>query len=307
MRTGFCCWGAILLLWCPVTAAQDNWPVNDAFARHTGEQLVRLAKGLQGLESLSARQAQRWPRLGPNVEGPTLIVKTDRGNWAKVELDWGYRRAGGRLVPVVMIQRFVTYRATALHRVEARARQRMLFPGFYFDLDLGQVVPEDLGGDLYLDASGRLKPSGGAVLFAWQRGLRLPRRASGPRPWDHPEVRPQDFQGTWQLDADGRLRGRLVLEVDARGNATGHFISDRTGTRFEVFGKVQPATPHRLRLVVKLANSEQSFDLYLWSTHKSTMAGTTQLGTQRYGAVARRLLPKPPAVQSPATRSSAVR
>ena len=262
----------------------------DVFDRHDGFWLRRAAQQSKPVPAVTEAASRQWKRL-PGTEGPTLVVKTDQGNWAKLELDWGYRRGPKGLLRVLMLVRFQTYRAGQDQQVVARGRQRMLFPGFEFDLDLGQVVPSGLGGDLRLSASGQLQPAGGAQLFPWQRSW-LP-ETSGQEydPLDHPEVRVRDFQGTWLLDADGRRRGRLQLSVDQRGSVLGRFVSQQTGTAFEAIGKVQAATPHRLRLLIKFANSEQTFDLYLWTAGKRIMAGTTQLQGQRYGVVARRLVP----------------
>ncbi len=275
-----------------LAAAWAQQPGLDAFSRPGGAELRQLVQGSKPLLQLRASQAQSWPRLGPGVQGPTLIVRTDQGNWSKVELDWAFRRQGTKLVPVVVLVRFVTYRAESPDQVLARGEQRMLFPGFRFDLDLGQVVPQGLGEDLWSPEGKGLRAGAGAALFAWKKPLPREKNSEQYDPWAHPEVRPRDFQGTWHLDADGRLQGRLVLTVDERGSVNGQFISQSSGSRYEVWGKVQLATPHRLRLVIKLANSQQLLELYLWTSTKETMAGTCQLETQRYGAWARRLSPR---------------
>ncbi len=272
----------------PLLAQQ---PPGDVFDRHDGfwlRQAARQAKQTKGVDEALAR---RWKRLA-GTEGATLIVKTDQGNWAKMELDWGYRLGPKGLLRVLMLVRFQTYRAGQPQQVLARGSQRMLFSGFEFDLDLGQVVPAGLGGDVRFTSQGRLEPAAGAVLYPWQQSALPPANPDQYDPLDHPEVRVRDFQGTWLLDADGRRRGRLELTVDQRGSVQGRFVSQQTGTAFEAIGKVQAATPHRLRLLIKFANSEQMFDLYLWTAGKQTMAGTTELQGQRYGVVARRIKPQ---------------
>ncbi len=272
----------------PILAQQTS---GDLFDRHDGFWLQQVARQAQKAAAVDESQTRAWKRL-PGVEGATLVVKTDQGNWAKVELDWGYRRGPKGLLRVLMLVRFQTYQSGQPQQVLARGSQRMLFPGFEFDLDLGQVVPAGTGGDVRLTAQGRLEPVGGAVLYPWRHSVLPPADPDKYDPLDHPEVRVRDFQGTWLLDADGRRRGRLELVVDQRGSVQGRFVSQQTGTAFEAIGKVQAATPHRLRLLIKFANSEQMFDLYLWTAGKQTMAGTTQLQGQRYGVVARRVKPR---------------
>ncbi len=269
--------------------AQDSNP--DLFDRHDGFWLQQAAREIEQIKAVEEDQARAWKRLR-GTEGAALIVKTDQGNWAKVELDWGYRRGPKGLLRVLMLVRFQTYRAAQPQQVVARGKQRMLFAGFEFDLDLGQVVPPGMGGDLRLTDKGRLEPASGTAFYPWQRSALPPANPEKYDPLAHPEVRVRDFQGTWQLDADGRRRGRLELHVDRRGSVQGRFVSQQTGTAFEAVGKVQAATPHRLRLLIKFANSEQFFDLYLWTAGKRVMAGTTELQGQRYGVVARRLDPR---------------
>jgi hypothetical protein len=57
-----------------------------------------------------------------------------------------------------------------------------------------------------------------------------------------------------------------------------------------VIGRADAAA-HRIILEVELVNSHQAFEGYLWTTDKSTIAGTTTLSEQKFGFVARRAEP----------------
>ena len=82
-----------------------------------------------------------------------MIAKTDQGNLAKMLVSPGLRKLkpsekDGRLVPVLILERFETIDAGDRRSFKARGKEVMLFDGFQYDLDAGQVVPEGLGGDI---------------------------------------------------------------------------------------------------------------------------------------------------------------
>jgi hypothetical protein len=93
---------------------------------------------------------------------------------------------------------------------------------------------------------------------------------------------PQDFAGTWRIDADGRWKGEWELTVGENGRVTGTFLSDELQNRYDLTGQTA-ATPHQVKLDIILANAQMQIDAYLWTKDKSQMAGTVTLTGRKFG------------------------
>ena len=103
--------------------------------------------------SLTVRELEALPVVLRDERTAFVIVKTDQGNLAKMLVSPGLRKLkpsekDGPLVPVLILERFETIDAGDRRSFKARGKELMLFDGFQFDLDAGQVVPEGLGGDI---------------------------------------------------------------------------------------------------------------------------------------------------------------
>src|SRR5262249_26884195 len=90
----------------------------------------------------------------PNTEAAMIVVYTNDNRWAKLLVSAARHKhvpmpgAEAEYVPILRIERYVTFREASERAVLASGQGVSLFPGFHFHLDLGQVVPEKLGGDL---------------------------------------------------------------------------------------------------------------------------------------------------------------
>ena len=77
-------------------------------------------------------------------------------------------------MPIVVLERYVTYDRDRGDVTLAHGRNVMLFPGYEFDFDIGQVVPAGSGADLKFAADrqlaaidkAKLHPVNGSVLPA---------------------------------------------------------------------------------------------------------------------------------------------
>jgi hypothetical protein len=274
------------LLLC-VLWASPLWAI-DAFDRHTTSWLREAVKEKEPLTELSSGQAAAWKLLGPGVEGPCVVVRTSGGHWTKALLSWGLRKSGDERVSVLVIDRYVTYDNDRRDVALAAGKNVMLFPGFYFNFEIGQVVPEGQGGDVLFTAAGKLQPAGSARLFGLDGSALPPADKTRPDPLDHEGVLPRDFSGTWHVNADGRWRGLLQLSVTDEGSLQGSYTSEESQSVYPVTGRVSGA-PHRAALEVELANTVQSFEAFLWTKDKSTMAGTTLLADRKFGFYALRV------------------
>jgi hypothetical protein len=254
----------------------------DVFDRHALKDLQRGAEQCPAAMQLTLNDAAKLKPLAANLSSPCVIVKTDEGNFAKALLGWGLRKGGEQPTPVVLLERFVTYRVDRPGLTAAAGKDVMLFPGFGFNLDIGQVVPAGHGADIEFTADGAVKPVGSATLTPLNGSLLPPiDKTAKADPQTHEGVLLDDFAGTWKVDADGRWQGEWQLAV-ADGRVSGTFVSADSQSRYEITG--QPtATPHQLRLDVFLANTQMQVDAYLWTKDKSQLAGTVTLTGRKFG------------------------
>jgi hypothetical protein len=181
----------------------------------------------------------------------------------------------------------VTYRGDRDGIANANGKEVMLFSGMLFSFDIGQVVPADGGADIELTDAGVLKPVGAAKLFALNGSQFAVDAGAKPNPNDHEGVLPRDFAGTWKVTIDGRWTGVWEIAVDENRTVLGKFISAESQSRYELYGKVSNV-PHQAKFEIELANAQLSVDAFLWTTDKSTMAGTAVLSTRKFGFVATR-------------------
>lgn len=272
----------------------------DAFERHTTQILKQAARQGKPVEELTQQAAGDLKPLDKRNPLPCIAVRTAEGNWSKARIDWGFRRdKAGKLVPVLLVERFVTYDGQRLDNAVAAGHDVMLFDGFEFDLELGQVVPPGHGGDLVF-AKRALRPLEGTELYPLDGSLIPP---DDTPPQQVPDagrqgVLPRDFIGTWKVDGDGRWKGTLELNVAADGAADGRYFSDETQSVYPVKGHVS-RLPHRIHLDIELVGLVQVVEAYLWTSDKSKMAGTLLVNEQRFGFLAVRDEPAPPKTPQP--------
>jgi hypothetical protein len=269
-------------------ATSSAWSL-DTFDRHVTFWLRQAVKDTQPIAELTSGQAASWKSLGRGFS-PCVIVKTHSGHWTKALVAWGLKRGDeGKVAPVLFIERYVTYDNDRPDLALASGKGVMLFPGFHFNFEIGQVVPEGQGGDVVFGEDKKLRPVGGAQVFALNGSL-LPPAEAGEKydPTAQEGVRPRDFAGTWQVDADGRWAGQWILIVEEDGAVQGSYVSDESKSVYPVRGQVS-GLPHRMTLDVELANTTQSFEAFLWTKDKSTMAGMTTLAERKFGFYAKRV------------------
>ncbi len=256
----------------------------DVFERHRSEALRKVVETAPELDSLSLEQAIMLKSLSPTITSPCVVVRTNDGNLAKAQLAWGFRKGpGGEAIPVLLIERYVTYRSDREDVAAAAGQDIMLFAGFALNLDIGQIVPEGQGGDITLTPKSILKPLDSARLYGLD-GSQLAEEVDDPAgdPRDHEGVLPRDFAGKWTVSVDGRWRGEWDLKVVDRGRIQGKYVSEDSRSSYDLTGRIA-ALPHNLKLDLHLDNATQSFDAFLWTKDKSTMAGTTILSGRKFG------------------------
>lgn len=299
--------------------------LGDEFSRIVGPPLfdVPTRNALAGTARLSVRSIEAMPETVRGERAAFIVVATDEGNLAKLLVAPGLRRQAGagrkgELAPVLQIERFETIDGGDRLARKARGRDVLLFDGFEFDLDTGQVVPPGFGGDVRFQLKGpdgpELAALGNGKLFPIDRPIALP--AVGPgQPSPGPAVVPADFNGRYTLVANGQTSGALELSVEAGGEVSGRFRSDRNGSVYPVTGKVAADLPRRIEFEIRFPRTRQNYEGLLWTEDKNVFAGTARIVEHPYSFIAVRegaaLVPEsieassPP--RSPSTISASTR
>lgn len=257
----------------------------DAFDRHLSEHLQKVAKG-KPIPKFSLEMGGKLKTISPDISSPCIVVRTNDGNLAKVLVGWGFRRGAGKLIPVALIERFVTYRADRNDTAAASGKDVMLFAGFAYNFDIGQVVPDGQGGDVRLNEKGELEPVGKAEIFGVD-GSQLPPPKNGMEPEAQDGVVPRDFAGSWNITVDGRWNGELQLSVDRGGKLTGKYTSAESKSTYDLTGRVG-ALAHNVKLTIQLDNAAQTIDAFLFTRDKKTLTGISTLAGRKFGFLGER-------------------
>ncbi|CAN5718502.1 hypothetical protein BH23PLA1_BH23PLA1_34950 [soil metagenome] len=269
----------------------------DDFERLEGRTLSDLpgSDKAKALERLTIADLAALPNLLDASGAVALIVETNEGNPSKLLLAPAFRQAPGadpdeEPAPIFVLERFTTFEGPSARDRIAQGRGILLFDGFGFDLDSGQVVPQGQGADILFRVDGdegpRLEPVGGARLFALTDTPEF--EGPGPgQPSPGRNVLPEDFAGRYRLFADGSLSGTLTLEVVGR-NLSGRFRSEQSGTLYRVAGEVAIGSPRRLRFTIELPRTRQLYEGDLFAEGKGAIAGTMLMQESQVGFFALR-------------------
>jgi len=272
----------------------------DAFDNYTNSLLAKVpaAAGVQEVKRLPAETILESGGVIPNNTSALLVVQTNDGRFSKLLVTSGRKRLSDEkqsLVPILLIERYATYRPGTERTVEAQGQNVILFDGFHFSLDMGQVVPEKIGGDLRFVAKEdgdkpaiALEPVGKAKVYL----LTKPLPEAAPKKTGKfvmgESFEPRYFNGKFKLYDDGRRSGILTLKVDDEGGITGSFVSDKDGQEYEVQGKI--AVPkHAIEFTMRLPRTEQKFKGYLFTGNGLAIIGFSRLQDREAGFYATRV------------------
>ncbi len=272
----------------------------DAFDNYTNPLLLKCceANGVKEVTKLTAEQLVDAAGVVPNQQAALVVVKTNDGRMSKMLVQAARKRLNDEartLVPILLIDRFATYRPGTERAVEAQGQNVILFDSFQFSLDIGQVVPEKLGGDLrfvvkeaddktevYVEALGKAK------LYLMTKALPEATPKKGTKFVMGDKFDPKYFAGKFKVHDDGRRSGILTLKVDDDGEISGGFVSDKDGQEYDVVGKI--ATPkHSIAFTVKWPRAEQTFRGWLFTGDGLAIAGTSKLQDREGGFYATRI------------------
>lgn len=266
----------------------------DAFDLYTNPILAKVpgADGVKEVKQLTTDLLTDHDRVLTGISGTLIVVRTNDGRLAKLLVQPARQKIDKeRSVPILMIERFATYREGEERALQASGRSVVLFPGFRFSLDLGQVVPEELGGDLRVLARGdefQVEPVGKARIYLVTKPLPDAAPKKAEKLVVGAAFEPRYHNGTYKLFDDGRRSGALTLKVADDGQVAGWYFSDRDGRKYEVTGKVgSPA--HRLAFTIRFPQAAQTFQGWLFSGDGKVLTGSSRLLDREAGFYAVRV------------------
>lgn len=260
----------------------------DIFDRYTNPILQKApeTQGLQPLKALTPELLGNHDRVLPGITSAFLIVHTNGDRWCKLLVQAARQKVPGRdPVPALLIDRFTTFREGTERTVQATSQNLLLFDGFHLNLDLGAVVPEQLGADLRVKLVGEqplLEPVGKAEIFLATKPLPLPQLTKVERMTPGQPFESRFLAGTWKLHDDGRRSGKLVLMVGAEGEISGSYYSAKDGQKYEVSGKVGPAR-HAFQLTIKFPRVEEHLQGWVFTADAGALAGTARMVDREAG------------------------
>ncbi len=265
----------------------------DAFDNYTNPLLAKLAdsKSARRLSQLTPELMIDHQRVLPGIGSTFIVVRTNDNRWAKLLVQPARHKIDAeKSVPIGLIERFVTFREGEERTVLAKGENVRLFNDFRFNLDIGQIVPASLGGDLRFvadDKGERLEPVGKAEMYLVTQHLAEANPKKGPKVVVGEKFEPRFFDGKYKLYDDGRRSGVLQLKV-TDNIVSGYYYSDKDGAKYEVEGKIGNPN-HSINFTITFPRTLQQFVGCMFTGDAKAIAGFSRLQERETGFYAVRI------------------
>jgi hypothetical protein len=249
---------------------------------------------LKEVKELTSDQVAEYTSALADSPSAFLVVATSDKRVAKLLVQPARQKVGERQAPLLLVDKYVTFKGTTERATQASGQNLHLYPGLRLSLDVGQVVPEAIGGDLTVVAGDKdpnafvVKPVNDAKLYVVTKPIAgvVPKKA--PKLVVGETFETRFFAGRYKLHDDGRRSGVLKLDVSDAGEITGTFTSDKDGREYEVEGKA--GTPkHAVTFTIKFPATTQTFTGHMFTGDGKAIAGTTKMLEREAGFYAERL------------------
>jgi hypothetical protein len=267
----------------------------DSFDNYTNPILAKVpaSKQAEPIKKLTPELMIEHSRALPGITAAFVVVRTNEGRLAKLLVQpAAHRITETDNVPIVLVERFVTFRDGEERAIHASGHDTRLFGDFHFSLDIGQVVPAKLGGDLRYVVDGDkswLEPVGKAELFLVTKHLSEATPKKGPKLVVGEKFEPAYFNGNYKLYSDGRRSGTLVLKLAENGkDVDGWYYSDKDGAKYEVSG-VLGNPKHLIEFTIQFPRTIETFRGMLFTGDGKAIAGTSRLQERETGFYAIRI------------------
>jgi hypothetical protein len=269
----------------------------EQFDYYTNPVLSKAASDdtLKEVKELSADQVAEYTGAVPDSSSAFLVVATNDKRFAKLLVQPARQKFGSdKQAPLLLIDKYVTFKGTTDRAVQASGQNLHLYPGLRLSLDIGQVVPEALGGDLTVEAGEKnpdafvVKPVKDAKLYVLTKPIPgvVPKKA--PKLIVGEAFETRFVAGRYKLHDDGRRTGTLKLDVADNGEVAGTFTSDKDGREYEVQGKAGNPR-HAVTFTIKFPATTQTFTGFVFTGDAKAIAGTTKLLEREAGFYAERI------------------
>ena len=268
----------------------------DQFDYYTNPVLSKAASdgSLKEIKELTGKDLDEAGGVLPDSPDAVLVVATNDKRFAKVLVQPAKQKLGETTAPLLLVDRYTTFKGTSERAIQATGQNIHLYPGLRLSLDIGQVVPESIGGDLTVVADAKdingfvVKPVKEAKLFVLTKAIPgvVPKKA--PKFVVGEAFETRFIAGKFKLHDDGRRSGMLKLEVNESGEITGTFTSDKDGKEYEVQGKAG-MPKHAVTFTIKFPATTQTFTGYMFTGDAKAMAGTTKMLEREAGFYAERV------------------
>jgi hypothetical protein len=220
-----------------------------------------------------------------------IVVVTNEKRYAKLLAQPARQKFGDAQVGMLLIDKFTTFKGTSERAIQATGQTLHMYPGLRLSLDIGQVVPESVAGDLTVTGekdAWTLKPLKDAKLFLVTKAIPGLTPKKSPKLVVGEAFETRFFAGNYKLHDDGRRTGVMKLEINEAGDITGTYTSDKDGKEYPVEGKA--GTPkHSVSLTIKFPATMQTFTGFMFTGDGKAIAGTTKILEREAGFYAERM------------------
>jgi hypothetical protein len=261
---------------------------SDEFDNYDNSVLRKVPEfaGAKRITELTPELLVKYRGVLPDTNALFVVVRTNEGRYCKLLVQPARQKIGDRKsVPILLIERFVTYREGEERAVEVRGGNVRLFDGFRLSLDLGQVVPAILGGDIRFVAAREkafAEPVGEAEMYLLTERIPEATPKKSPKMVIGKAFEPRFFNGKYTLHDDGRRSGTLVLNVNEDNQISGSFYSEKDGTKYEVSGRVGVAR-HEITFTISFPRSVLTFHGWMFTGDGRAIAGSSRLQDRKTG------------------------
>lgn len=266
---------ALLLLTANAFTEQFDYYTHPVLAKAIADGAVKEVK------QLTSDEVGEYASALPDTSSAFLIVSTNDKRLTKLLVQSARQKLGpDKQAPMLLVDKFITFKGTSERALQSSGQELHLYPTLRLSLDIGQVVPESIGGDLIVEAGEKgsftVKPLKDAKLYVLTKPIAgvVPKKA--PKLVIGETFETRFFAGRYKLHDDGRRSGVLKLDVNDSGEITGTFTSDKDGKEYDVQGKTG-TQKHAVSFTVKFPATTQTFTGYMFTGDGKAIAGTCKM------------------------------
>lgn len=267
----------------------------DAFDHYYNNILAKIpeAKTVERVAKLTPALMVQHNRALPGIAATFVVVKTNDNRYAKLLVQPARQKISEtESAPIVLIERYVTYREGEERTIHASGQNIRLFGDFRFSLDIGQVVPKIVPADLRVGVANDepyLEPVGKAEIYVVTKHLPEANPPKTGKLIVGEKFEMRYFNGSYKLYDDGRRSGVMTIKVADNGVVAGHYFSDKDGKKYEIDGKISSNPKHMVEFLITYPRVSQNFTGYLFTGDGRAMTGFSRLAGRETGFYAVRI------------------